>query len=591
MVSQTESLKIRSAAKDFARLWSLARGEPMLLTAALIALAVGAGVNLSLPAILRYFIDDPKVWQSWIAAIQVVGIVIFLFAFQAVCFYCRSLFFSLLGQRATSVVRERLFSVIMERPIEFFDTSRVGDLVSRLIADTSLLQDAISLRMSVVIRYGLQVVVGTALMVLLSWKLAIGILAIVPVLVAVSRYFGGKLRAASRELQEELGRASQVGEEAFSGIRIVRAFAAEQIERGRFARHAHDFLSIGSRRAKIAAFFSSFVSFLLNAVLTVVVLIGILSVQSGALTTGELTAFLLYGAIVGTSFALLVSAYSELLQAFGGVSRVFDILDSSAINGKDWSQPKKPIKGDISFKNVSFSYPSRPKDKVLRGVSLDLKAGRTTSIIGYSGAGKSSIVNLALKFYEPTEGEILFDSEPLSKLDPSSIRRLIGLVPQELLLFNTTLLENIRYGSPHASIDDVRRVCRDVGLLDFIEELPKGLNTEVGTRGVQLSGGQRQRVALARALLKDAPILILDEATSALDADSEKQFHETLARVSKGKTTLIISHRLASVQNADWIYVLEDGAIVAQGTHGSLLEEKGIYAHLVRLQTLRAASQ
>ncbi len=554
----------------------------------LVSLAIGSGINLLFPIILRSFFQNTSVPELSAQATTIAGILVALFAVQGLSFYFRSYYFGSVGQRVVTSIRRQLYSVLIHKPIEFFDSTRAAELVSRLSSDALLLQDAVSVRLSVFIRYSVQVIVGTALMLYISVRLTACIVLIIPLLVGLSLLLGRKLRSLSRDQQSELGRASAIAHETFDSARIVKAFNQEEFEVARYAASNERVLSLGIARSATAAFFSSFVSFLLNCAIIGVLLYGIRLVSNGSLSSGDLLAFLLYGVIVAVSFAFLAGGYSEVVQSLGASERIFEILDSAAPQVVSGDSPMTPATGDCELKGVSFQYPSRPEISVLQSVSMHLPAGKVTALVGPSGAGKSTIVNLLLGFYAPSTGSILFDGKDIASLDGHRLRDRIAVVPQEQVLFSATIAENLRYGKLTASDAELERVCAQTNMLEFIQSLPQRWQTEVGERGVQLSTGQKQRLAIARAMLRDPALLILDEATSALDSENEHLVQQALAQLMRGRTALVIAHRLSTIKNADQVVVLDRGTLVQRGTHEELSQKPGLYRQLVERQELAA---
>ena len=571
------------------RLIALVRPHRAAFSGALVALGAGSAINLLFPEIIRRLIDGP--WAGVIAEhhLFVAAALIGLFALQGICFYARSWLFGLIGQRVVADLRGSAFGAVIRQPVAFFDARRTGDLVSRLHADTQLLQDAVSIRLSVVVRYALQVGAGIVLMFLLSPRLTVAIILLLPVLVGISLFLGRRLRTLSKAQQGAVGEASAFAEESFGGARIIKSFGRDDFQAGQYSALNDVVLDLGLRRTRVSAFFSSFVSFLLNGCIVLVLLYGITLVSAGSLSTGDLVAFLLYGSIVAVSFAILAGAWGELAQAAGGAERVFELLDGATPSpGQALRAPIDVTwSGGIEFRGVHFRYPTRPELPVFAGLSLSLAPGRTTALVGPSGAGKSTIVQLILGLYEIEGGTILAGSQDLARIDLQTLRERIALVPQEPLLFATSVAANLRFARPEATTAELEAACDEAGILQFIRSLPEQFDTRVGERGTQLSAGQRQRVAIARALLRNPALLILDEATSALDSESERLVQEALDRLLPGRTALIIAHRLSTVRHADHLLVLDRGRIVQEGTHDTLSRSEGIYRTLVSRQELQ----
>ena len=561
----------------------------------LAALIVGSAINLAFPAILRYALNSDSLPKILSHPLLACGGLAALFAIQGISFYFRSLVFASIGQRAVADLRARLFNSLLLRPVEFFDLNRSGDLVSRLTADTVQIQDAVSIKLSVLIRYGLQVIVGIGLMLMLSPRMTVSLVIGLPVLVGISMVLGKRLKAVSKAQQKSLGIITTIADEVFSGTRLIKAFSRERSEALRFQSANQSALDLGIQRAGIASFFASFVNFLMNVFLVLVIFYGLTLVQASDLSVGDLTAFLMYAAIVAVSFAFLIGAYTEFVQAVGGSERVFELLQSSNDPSKVLQAlppPNLPPLSDpvrVEFNNVAFSYPSRPDTPVLRGVSFTLEPGSFTALVGPSGAGKSSIVHLLLGFYPPQSGEILVDGDILCAATIDSVRAKLSYVPQDALLFGISLAENLRFGNPEATTPELEALCLELALGDLIRGLPEGLNTLPGDRAIQLSGGQKQRLALARALTRNPGLLMLDEATSSLDGETEQVIQKFLATRVKGKTMLVVAHRLSTVQHADQILVLDKGVIVQRGTHEVLSAAPGLYRSLVERQDLSAA--
>jgi len=578
-----------STIKAVSRLFRLIGPYKKLFTVAMLALAGASAINLLIPQIIRLLLD-PKYYVYLTDSPGLVGLLLIsIFIVQAICLFYRSFFFGLIGQRVVADIRKKLYQSISNQNIEFFDKERVGDLVSRLSSDTLLIQDAVSIKLSVFIRYSLQVVVGILLMSMLSLQLTFTLMLLLPVLVGFAIMLGRRLRKFSRIQQEELGHSSRIAEETFSGARVVKAFGQEKFEHMRYSSAADKVLGAGIKRSRTSAFMQSFISLLMNSSIVVVLLLGIALVAREGLSTGDLTAFLLYGVIVAISFAFLASGYSDFLQAIGGSERVFELLEENEVSKsspKNVSQKAASLSGDIKFTHVSFAYPARPEVLVLKDVSITIPGGKSTALIGPSGAGKSTIVNLILGFYQPREGNISCGSIDLCQMDVEALRNQIAIVPQDPHLFGVSIRENVLYGNPEASAEALREACSKARILEFIESLPEGFDTNTGDRGIQLSGGQKQRIAIARAVLRRPKLFILDEATSALDSESESAIQAALEAVMQDTTTLVIAHRLSTVKRSEQVIVLDKGSVVQQGTHEDLRHQDGLYKQLVEKQEL-----
>ncbi|MCB0320126.1 MAG: ABC transporter ATP-binding protein [Bdellovibrionales bacterium] len=560
------------------------------LLLAFLALIFASGVNLAIPELIRRMLNSHTLLAISNQPMLVFGTLATVFTLQALAFYFRSSLFGIVGNSVVYDLRAKLYESLLHKSLPFFDVQRTGDLISRLNADTMMVQDAVSLRLSVCLRYTLQVLGGIGLMLYLSSYLTLAIVLTVPVLVLLAKGLGSRLRRISREQQKQLGESATIAEESLGGIRTVKAFNREHFEREKFVQKASEVKALGITRAKFSGFFASFVNWLMNLALIMVFLLGLYEVTHGRMSPGDLTAFLLYGAIVAISFAFLAGSVGELYQAAGAAERIFEVLQVPPEEDLPAQVNRTlPAIDTLTFQNISFSYPTRKGEAALSGISFTLERGRLTALVGPSGAGKSTIVNLLLRFYDATGGSIFANSIPITDFSRHAVRDRIGLVPQDPILFADSIATNIRYAAPSASDAELRYVAEQAAILDFIESLPQGFNTLVGERGIQLSGGQRQRLAIARALLKRPEILILDEATSSLDSEGESLIQQALSTLRQNCLVLAIAHRLSTIRNADEILVVHKGQIIQRGNHGSLMAEQGLYRDFVSYQELVAA--
>jgi ATP-binding cassette subfamily B protein len=592
--------------KSLGTLLSLVLPHRRVLVVGVVALAVGSGVNLIFPEVVRRLLDPAlfdTVSQHWV---MIVTGIAGLFLLQGATFFVRSYLFGVLGQRVYAELRAELFKTVLAKEIAFFEKSRASELAARINSDAALVQDAVSTKLSVLIRYGIQIVVGVVLMVFMSWKLTAALVASVLVIVGVSFLFVRHLKAASRTYQSELSRFTSFASECFSGVKIIRSLRGEQgLMRSAEVYNAAT-LEAGKKRVAWSASFSSGASALLNILLLCVLSYGVSLVVAGTLPLNELAAFVLYGAIVAVSFSFFVSAYAEVMQSVGGLERVFELLSPTDASEED-EVPQQtfglPLSNGgvrdevfdvkavgVNFEGVSFSYPGRPLEYALEGFQCSVAPGSITGIVGPSGAGKSSVALLLCALYAPCSGAISLTidgrSHPLGEIAESTLRRCVAWVPQEPQLFGFSVLENLLLGNTALMRDEVIKTIRSWGFLDFIEALDLGVDTVLGEHGASLSGGQRQRLAIARALLRKPGLLILDEATSGLDSESEASVMRAIRAYIPEATILIISHRLATVHRADAIIVMQDGRVIEHGTHLSLSQSNGLYRQYSERQSL-----
>jgi ATP-binding cassette subfamily B protein len=565
------------------RLVSLARPEWKNLAIACVFLAIGSVGTLVYPQSLRFILDealgqkDPRVIDR--AALLMIGVLVV----QAAASSMRYVLFSVTGERIVAKLRADVYRAILRQEIAFFDSRSTGELTSRLASDTTILQNTVSVNVSMALRNVATMIGGVAALVWTSPRLAAVMLAIVPPVAIGAVLYGRRVRALSREVQDALASSSQVAEESISGLRTVRSFAAEELEARRYALAVARSFDVAKRRAYMGGAFDFGASLSGFAVATAVLWYGGHLVMSGAMTVGALTSFFVYTLVVAFSLAAVSDVWADFMKASGAGARIFEILDREPAMGSGGERPTS-IEGALELVDVSFRYPARPDAEVLTNVSLALLPGEVVALVGPSGSGKSTIAALLARMYDPVSGKIVLDGRDLASLDVEWLRTQVGAVSQEPLLFARSIADNIRYARPTATDAEVEEAARTANALEFVKRFPDGFATMVGERGVQLSGGQKQRIAIARAVLKDPRILVLDEATSALDAESEHLVKEALERLMKGRTTLIIAHRLSTVMGADRVLVLDRGRVVQEGEHKALVAEEGLYKKLVEKQ-------
>jgi ATP-binding cassette, subfamily B, bacterial len=548
-------------------------------------LALSTGTSLTLLWLFGEMVDAAG-HRSPFSINQVALATMIVLVFQAIFSFFRVLLFSQVSERSMADVRTALYSKIVTLPIFFFEQRRVGELTSRLTSDISQLQDVLTTTLAEFFRQIITLIAGIAVILVISPRLTAFMLATFPVLILSAMVFGKFIRKLSKKSQDALADANVVVEETLQSINIVKAFTNERFEIGRYASALDRVIGNALHAAKYRGAFVSFVLVALFGGILGVVWYGAGLMESKAISEGDLLRFVLFTGFIGGAVGGMGDMYAQIQRTIGASERIREILNEKSeieVSGQAIATPH--IEGNIAFRHVKFAYPSRPDVGVLKDISLEVKAGRKIALVGHSGAGKSTIVQLLMRYHQPESGQILIDNQPIEGFDLTGLRQNMGVVPQEVILFGGTIAENIAYGKPGASDAEIREAARKANALDFILSFPEGLQTIVGERGVKLSGGQRQRIAIARAILKDPAILILDEATSSLDAESEKLVQEALDELMKGRTTIIIAHRLATIRKVDMIYVLSEGRIIESGRHEELAEmEEGLYSNLIKLQ-------
>jgi len=556
------------------------------IAAALAALAMASAATLVVPIAVRRVIDfgfseQGRVYINAYFALLVVVVGVLALA-SALRYYC----VITLGERVVADLRSAVFRHLTSLDPAFFDQTRSGEIVSRLTADTTQVKAAFGVSISIALRNLFLFLGATVLMIITSPKLSALVLLAIPVIVLPLVFSGRAVRRRSRAAQDRLADASAYAAEAIGAVRTMQAFGMESLTAARFAAAAEEAFDAARLSTTMRAFLTGAGIFLVSASVVGVLWYGAQDVLAGEMTGGRLSQFVLYAVFAASSLGQLSEVYGELAQAAGAAERLGEILAAKpAVERPRNPRPlPNPPLGTVAFQDVHFAYPTRAEQRALHGLSLTVSSGERVAIVGPSGAGKSTILQLLLRFYDPQGGTIWVDGVPITEADPFALRARMALVPQEPTIFAASVLDNIRYGRPEATEDDVRRAAGLASADGFIQALPEGYATMIGERGVTLSGGQRQRLAIARAILKDAPILLLDEATSALDAESERKVQTALDRLMEGRTTLVIAHRLATVRSADRILVMDKGMIVEEGTHETLLAHGGLYARLARLQ-------
>ena len=555
-----------------------------LIALAVLALVLTASVSLVLPLAVRRVVDGfnegAALLDSYFAGALAIA------ALLALGTGARYYLVTRLGERVVADIRKAIFDRVIGMSPAFYENIMTGEVVSRITTDTTLILSVIGSSVSIALRNLLILLGGLVLLFVTSAKLTLLVFLIVPAVIVPIVTQGRRLRKLSRENQDWIALSSGAASEALGAVQTVQAFTHEAEARRDFAKVTEQSYDSALRRVRTRALMTIIVIFLVFGGVVGVLWIGARDVRAGAMSPGELVQFVIYAVMVAGAVAALSEIWGELQRAAGATERLVELLGATD-TVTDPATPRplpRPAKGDVRFEGVSFRYPSRPDQSALSGITLHVRPGETVALVGPSGAGKSTVIQLLLRFYDPQEGCICLDGIPLSEMQRADFRSAIAVVPQDPAIFAASARENIRYGRPGASDAEVEAAARAAAAHDFIAALPEGYDSYLGERGVMLSGGQKQRIAIARAILRDAPVLLLDEATSALDAESERLVQAAVDDLARGRTTIIIAHRLATVKKADRIVVFDQGRIVATGTHDALVAEGGLYARLARLQ-------
>jgi len=551
----------------------------------LIFLLFTGGTALAFPKLMGLLIDCVKNKDNDQANLIAGGLIVILL-FQSLFSFFRLSLFVNFTENTLANLRLALYSNLVKLPMTFFSQKRVGELNSRISSDITQIQDTLTSTIAEFLRQFILIIGGIALLASESFKLTLLMLSVVPLVAIAAVIFGRFIRKYSKKVQDQVAESQVIVEETMQGISIVKAFANEWYEIARYNGKIKEIVKIAIKGGKFRGYFASFIIFCLFGAIVAVVWFGVRLSISGEMSVGQLISFVLYSTFVGASFGGIAELYAQIQKAVGATERVFELLEETPekINSSE-SNSEKVLKGNVSFKKVAFSYPSRKEIQVLKNVSFNADFGQKIAIVGPSGAGKSTIASLLLRFYDIEGGQITIDDKNIYDYDLDTLRGNMSIVPQDVILFGGTIRENIAYGKPNATEEEITKAAKQANAYQFIKGFPDKFETIVGERGIKLSGGQRQRIAIARALLKNPSILILDEATSSLDSESEKLVQEALEILMEGRTSIIIAHRLSTIRSADQIIVLDEGTIKEQGTHQELIAlENGIYKNLSNLQ-------
>ncbi len=574
--------------KNYLRLLRYIRPYLKRLALAIFCIIMAAAANLYLPWIIKDMIDKVLDDKDMLMLNLICFGIIATFLFRGVFYYGQSYLVSYIGEKVIIDVREQMFRKFQRMPMAYFDKHQTGETMSYITNDVAAIQSALVNNLIEMVTEGSILIGSIAMMLVLDWKLSLLTLVVIPLVGQAMKVFGRKLKKSGTLIQERIADITSLLQESISSIRVVKSFVRENYEIDRFCRQNELNFQATMQNVRLTSLLTPTVEFLAAVSVTFIVWFGGYEVVNGILTTGELVAFLTYAVNLANPVKRLSRVYGSLQRAMAAVDRVFAVLDlPEAIHDKPEAVVMPPTKGHVEFRDVSFGY--KKGVPALEHVSLEAKPGQMIAFVGPSGAGKSTIANLIPRFYDVTGGAILIDGKDIREVTVASLREQIGIVPQETVLFSTTVRENIRYGRLDATDEEVLAAAKAANADGFIRELPNGYDTQIGERGLNLSGGQRQRMSIARAILKNPRILILDEATSALDTESEKIVQSALDELMKGRTSFVIAHRLSTIFDADCIYVIDHGQVREKGTHEELLKLGGLYSYLYSIQFKKTA--
>ena len=584
-LKEEEKRKLNKQSIDRLRaIYQFMKPNQGLFILGLVSLGLSSFTVMAFPRLAGELLDVATGKPKFFSSInEVAGALVVVLFIQAIFSFIRVYTFSMVSERGIAAMRQSVYKKIIWSSMSFFDSRRTGELMSRLTADISTLQSMFSFTLAEMLRQITTFIAGIVIILVMAPRLTVFMLLTFPVLVVAALVFGKFIRKLSKEAQDRLAETNVIVEESLQSISVVKAFANELFEMTRYNKALNAVVDVAIRSSRYSGLFISFVIFMLFGGIVAVGWYGALEVQSGMISTGELFSFIMYTSMIGFSIAGLGDIYAQVQRSIGSSERVLDILQQS----DEYEAPGESVKlrGEVEFDHVSFAYPSRQGYTVLSDLNFRIEAGEKVALVGPSGSGKSTIINLLMRFYPLHEGQVRVDGFDVQKFNLTDYRQNMGIVPQEVILFGGTIRENIEYGKPGATLEEIREAARKANALEFIEGFPDRFETVVGERGVKLSGGQRQRIAIARAILKDPAILILDEATSSLDAHSEVLVQEALEKLMENRTTIIIAHRLSTIKKVDRIFVIKEGRLAEKGSHAELTSlNNGIYSNLLKLQ-------
>lgn len=567
----------------YKRMFFHLRSHWLLIAGAFICIVSVSLLEFSIPQLTQYTIDtiipnhryDALVWVG----AGVLGTAILLGVFN----FFSSLLMASVGQRAVYDIRNELYRHMQKLDIGFFDRNRTGDLMSRVTSDVNMLQQLVSNGMISLVTDWFTFIFVASYMLWINWQLTLVVLITFPIMIATTQFFGKRMRTSFKKVQETVAEVSNHLQDTLSSIRLIKSFSNEEYESERFALRSESNMNANLRAVRIRSLFEPFIDLLLFVGLAAVLLVGAKQTMDGSMTLGTIVAFMAYLRLLQNPIRRFSRTINIIQQSAAAYERIVSILNTKpAITDAANAIELTEVQGDVEFKNVSFAYHNEVP--VLKHFDFHIEAGKITAIVGSSGAGKSTITHLMTRFYDPQEGVVTIDGKPLTDIKIKSLRQHMGIVSQDIVLLNGTIRENIVYGKPDATDEEVEAAARAASAHDFIMSFPDGYTSQIGERGVKLSGGQKQRISIARAILKNPRLIILDEATSSLDTESEKFIQDALTNLLEGRTCLVIAHRLSTIQKADRIYVLDKGEVIESGTHESLLQQGGKYSHLYELQ-------